>query len=186
MRNGRLVSKRGGSRFGEQGLVHQDRLHEIEVLERTLRAHQFRRGAELVAEGAGEGLMRVVAGVERDREDVGRASGELARRLGQAARAHVAHHGTAGGRAEGPRHVKARHAAALRDIVERDRFRQMTFDEPQRFLGRVHGAPRPRIGAAMVPALCAASLIEIALRAKSKRAATTVRVERLCNRLLRR
>ena len=58
----------------------------------ALRAHGFRRQAELIAERTGEGLMRSIAGVERDSQDVGRAGGEASCGLGQPPAAHIAHH----------------------------------------------------------------------------------------------
>ncbi len=50
--------------------LRRDRLSQREAVEAAALAQRFRRQAELVAKRAGKGLVRAIAGVERDREDV--------------------------------------------------------------------------------------------------------------------
>jgi hypothetical protein len=40
--------------------------------------------------------------------------------------------------------VKARDSGDARDLIEGQFARQMAFDEPKRFLGRIHGSSKPR------------------------------------------
>src|SRR5262249_57628235 len=60
----------------QQRLVHSDWLHKFEVIEAAGSAAFLRGDAELIAECAGERLVRAVPGVERDRDDVGRAGSQ--------------------------------------------------------------------------------------------------------------
>jgi hypothetical protein len=127
----------------------------------ALAAHQLRRQAELVAEGAGEGLVRAVAGVQRHRQDVASAGGQLAGRLGQSAAADRAHHRPAGGHAEQPAQMEPRHAGGLGDRVERDLRPELVLDEPNRPLDRRH--PRfPSAFAGTLPMAEAVRLIAVA------------------------
>jgi hypothetical protein len=82
--------------------------------------------------------MRPVTRVQRDTKDIGRAAGQSTRRLGQPAPAHVAHDRPSGCEAEGTRHVKARHVARRRDVLQRNLFAEMRLDVPERFAHQVH------------------------------------------------
>ena len=124
----------------ECGGVHEDRLLKLEVVETRRGADRFGRDAEMVAERAGECFVRAVIRIQRDLEDVGRAARERARRLGEAAGAHIAHHRKPGRGGERPHHVEARDAGDGRDLVERQRLGEMAFDEPERLLGGIHGS----------------------------------------------
>jgi len=124
--------------------IHDDRLREREVGDLALAANLFRREPELVAERARERLVRAVAGIERDGENVRRAVAKLPSRFAQAPRAHVAHERVAGDRVERAGQVIRGNAALRRDRLERNRFAQVAFDEPERFLHRVHGRERSR------------------------------------------
>ena len=121
------------------GLGHQDGLDRREVAQAAAGAHGCGCRAELVAEGAGEGFVRAVAGVERHRENVGRAAGQRACRLGQAPAADVAHDRGSRGVAEAHQ-LEARHAGDLGDVVQPDVFGKVALDEPQGLVDGVHGA----------------------------------------------
>ena len=73
----------------------------------------------MVAEGAGEGFMRSVAGVERQAEDVGHAESENAGRLRQPPGAGIAHQRLAGCQREGAGEVGRRDAGAVGDGLQR-------------------------------------------------------------------
>lgn len=105
--HGEAEFKAGGLDGGDECLAHDDWLREVEMVEVALLADGLRGEAELLAEGAGERLVRAVAGVERDRENVGRAVGEHARSFGKAALAHVTHDGLTCGGFKCPGHVEA-------------------------------------------------------------------------------
>jgi hypothetical protein len=87
--------------FDDERFVHSDRLHQGYVVEMALHAHGLRRQVELIAERAGEGFVRGIAGIERHGQDIGGAGGETSCGLGQAPAAHVAHHRPTGRLAEG-------------------------------------------------------------------------------------
>ena len=84
--HGRRGFKTGFVQFGEGGGVHADRLHKIEIANVPPVADLFRRHAEMIAEGTGEGFMRVVARIKGDCENAGCAigKGQRPRRSGAA------------------------------------------------------------------------------------------------------
>src|SRR5262249_60787330 len=59
---------------GQKGLVHFQRLHKLQVVETAFVAQLLRCDAELLAEGASEGLVTAILGGERDVEDVARSA----------------------------------------------------------------------------------------------------------------
>src|SRR5208337_2670724 len=65
------VEKSRRVEFGEKGLVHSNRLHELDVGRKPTRAQRFWRRPELPVERSGEGFMRAVAGGKADLQDVG-------------------------------------------------------------------------------------------------------------------
>src|SRR5207244_6777962 len=104
----------------QEALVHDEGLHEFEVVETTPRAQLLGRQPELFAECAGECLVRGVTGCQSDSEYIGRSLGQRSRCLAEAAPADVAKGRLARRHAEGPRHMVARDAAYGRDLVQRD------------------------------------------------------------------
>src|SRR5262249_6639536 len=128
----------------QKGLVHFQGLHKLQVVETAFVAQLLRRDAELLAEGASEGLVRTILGGERDIEDVARAARQCPRRLAQSPRAEVAHGRLTEGGVEGVGEVMARDAANRGDLVQGDRVAIMAFDEPERLAGGVHAKVNPR------------------------------------------
>lgn len=84
----------------------------------------------MLLECPGEGLLRTVADVECDHQDVGGTVGQRPGGLGQAAGPDVAHDGMAGRRAKGPHDVKAGDAGDLGNFAEGHLRREVAFDEP--------------------------------------------------------
>lgn len=64
--------------------------------------------------------------------------GQVSCRFAQAARANVAHHRKPGGCFKRTRQMKARHAPAIGDFVQRQRAGKVTFDKPERFSDGIH------------------------------------------------
>jgi len=92
----------------------------------------------MVAERAGECFVRAVIRLQRERQNIGSAAGKRARRFAQASGAHVTHNRQSSRRGERPDHMEARHPTDRRDLVEGQRVGKMTFDKPERPLGRIH------------------------------------------------
>ena len=103
----RPFSKRGGSSSTISDSSILNGSTRVMFVEMALRANRFGRQAELIAERTGERLVRTIAGVERDGQDVRRAGHEMSRGLGQAAAAHIAHHRLTGRHAERAQQVVA-------------------------------------------------------------------------------
>jgi len=82
--------------------VQRDRLHQCELLSASARSDFRRRHAELFAERPRERLVRVVASVDGDTENVCRSICQSSRRLGKSAATHIAHDRQSGGCAECP------------------------------------------------------------------------------------
>src|SRR5581483_10693271 len=72
-------------------LVHTNGLHELQIVEMTLRTHRFRRDAELVGERSRERLVGAVTRIQCDRENVRRAIRERASGRTQAPATYVTH-----------------------------------------------------------------------------------------------
>ena len=92
----------------------------------------------MVAERAGECFVRAVIRIQCQRENIRCAARERAGRLGQAPGARVAHDRKSRRRAERPHQMEARDAGDAGDVVQRQRIGEMTFDKPERLLGRIH------------------------------------------------
>jgi len=131
--------KPGRREFRHWSGIHDDRLHEREIGDLAMAADLFRGETELVAESARERLVRAVARVESDAENVRCAVAKLPGRLAQAPRAHVAHERMAGDCVERAGQMILRDAALRRHGLERDRLAQVAFDEPKRLLHRIQG-----------------------------------------------
>ena len=71
--HGADIAERWLGKVDGGNIRHSNGLHEREVIETAPGAHLLRRQADEVAKGAGESFVRAVAGVERDRQDVGSA-----------------------------------------------------------------------------------------------------------------
>jgi hypothetical protein len=117
-----------------------DRLLKLEMIEAGRTANRFGREPEMVAERAGERFVRAVIRIQRHVKNVRRAARERACRLGQAAGTHVTHHRKSGRGTKRPYQMEARDPCDAGDLVERQRIGKMTFDKPERLLGRIHGA----------------------------------------------
>src|SRR5436853_3177652 len=127
-------------------------------------ADRFGRDPEMVAERAGECFVRAVIRIQCQRENIRCAARERACRLGQAPRAHITHHRKSGRSAKRPHQMEARDTGDAGDLVERQRTGEMTFDKPERLLGRIHWTAALIQSAHMMPALRAAHLTVLAHR----------------------
>ena len=120
-------------------------------------AELFGRECEVLAEGAGEGFMRAVAGGEGDGEDIRRALRESVRGVREAAGAGVGGEGFTGGEGEGAREVKARDVDAGGDGFQREvALGKVAFDIPEGFGGEAHSLlriRRMRVGRLMIVAV---------------------------------
>jgi hypothetical protein len=92
----------------------------------------------MVAERAGESFVRAVVRIQREAEDIGGARRERLRGLAEPSGTHIAHNRNAGGGGKRPHQMEARDAGNAGDVIERQWFGEMTFDIPERFLGRIH------------------------------------------------
>ena len=104
----------------------------------TSRAQRFGGDAELLAKRTRECFVGAVAGLDRDRQTLGRTAGKTPRGFAQTTGANVAHDRQPGGRFESTRHVKTRYAGAIGNVVERQLAGKVTFDKPEGFSNRVH------------------------------------------------
>ena len=76
-RRGKIVDRCG---------IHGDRLLKSEMVETRRAANRFGRDAEMIAKRAGEGFVRAVVRLQRQREDIRRTIGERARRFAETPR----------------------------------------------------------------------------------------------------
>ena len=143
--------------------VHQIGLHEFDGFGPAFAAQLFGRQPELLAKRPRECFVGAVPRLERDRQDVGRAVGELPRGFGQPPCADIAHDGLVQRIAEGPRHVEPRYAGSRGDIVEGYVLAEVAFDIPERFHHGVQHGFSQEAGLFYAP-ISPAGLIEIALR----------------------
>jgi hypothetical protein len=108
-------------------------------------AQGFRGVAELVAEGAGQRLMRAIARGQRHMEQVFCPARHQPGRLGQAAAAQIGARRHARGQGKAADQLKPRQAAKPGRLVKGGRLKQVALKEPeglgQRGLGRFHGPP---------------------------------------------
>jgi hypothetical protein len=93
----------------------------------------------MIAERAGEGLVRPVAPIERDGENVRGAGRERTRRLAETPRADILHDRAARRLAEGATEMEARDADRRRDFFEIDLSGEVALDIPERVADGVHG-----------------------------------------------
>src|SRR5688572_29528355 len=112
----------------------------------ALRANRFGRQPELFVEGPRECLVRAVARVERDGQDVRRTLRKVACRFGQTAASHITHERSARRRRERARQMKTRHAGLSGDGLKRQLAGQLTFDKPEGFVRSVHDSSRSGTG----------------------------------------
>jgi hypothetical protein len=121
--------------------VYLDGLYQLDRIETPAGAKLLGRRAELIAKGAGEGLVRSVSGVERDGEDIGRARRKFTRSFRETPPSDVAHDRLAGRSGECSRHVETRDPRIRRDIVERNFLAKPLFNKPDGFFDRIHIGP---------------------------------------------
>ena len=101
--------------------------------------------------------MRVVAGTDRDFEDVSGPIYEPFCGLREPPSPNIAHDRTASPGSERAQQMMSAHAAVGRDVAQRNVLLQMRFDVPEGFLDRTH--------ARFIPALAGVRLTEMDLRA---------------------
>ena len=116
---------------GRDALRHVERRGQRQALDAAAPAHRLRRLAEPSLEGAREGLVRAVAGREREIEDVGRAGGERLGRKAETARAKVIHQRPSRALREGMREMASRDAQSLREAGEAKLALEIALDDPQ-------------------------------------------------------
>ena len=112
-------------------VIHSDCLHEIEARHVAALAQLVGCQAELLTERAGEGFVRAIARIERDRQDVRRSADERSGGQAQAARAHIRRKRAPGGHAERPRQMKPRDPHHAGDGFERQVAAQVALDVPE-------------------------------------------------------
>jgi hypothetical protein len=137
--DGGMVFDPGRGEASFFGGVHSDRLHKVQGVEGAPFAKFVGSDLELLAEGAGECLMRAIAGVERHAENVRRPFGQHPGRLGQAAAADVGRDGIAGGEGKDARQVRTRNAGVRRHLIQRQRIPKSGLDHPDGLGDGGHG-----------------------------------------------
>lgn len=91
---------------GRRGIGYVGRIHDVQLPRDSPFAYSFWRQIKLCLEGTCKRLVRRIAGIERNREDITGSFGKSVRRLAQTTRPHILHDGDSNPRLEGARQVK--------------------------------------------------------------------------------
>src|SRR5690242_6310476 len=115
----------------------------------------------MVAECAGECLVRTVVRIQRQLQDIGRTVGERACCLAEAPGTHITHYGQPGRSGERAHHMETRDSSDAGDLVKTKLAGKVALNKPERFLGRIHGNSHIR-SAGIIIVSCASHLTVLA------------------------